>query len=274
EQSAAPAAVLPSVVETDEVAARRSLRDQIAKLERELAAAFLAAYPRAHADWSVPGRGGPRLLGLGELERLRDDLAERLRGARAAAAAAGWPALAARGRAGGALGPVPAGGTLRPARVGPRRARLRAGRPARIHPARVRDGARLPGGPRALDPRALRGLSLALQRPGRGGRRGVRSRAVARARPAGGDPPDRRCHIRRRLLRLPRGVPAPLGRLRLPVTGGPAPAPEPPRMRLRGLHHVTLISRDLVRTTSFYRDVLGLALVQEGVNDDDPDARH
>jgi glyoxylase I family protein len=53
-----------------------------------------------------------------------------------------------------------------------------------------------------------------------------------------------------------------------------APAPEPPRMRLRGLHHVTLISRDLVRTTSFYRDLLGLALVQEGVSDDDPDARH
>jgi catechol 2,3-dioxygenase-like lactoylglutathione lyase family enzyme len=45
-------------------------------------------------------------------------------------------------------------------------------------------------------------------------------------------------------------------------------------MRLRGLHHVTLISRDLVRTTSFYRDVLGLALVEEGVSDDDPDARH
>jgi catechol 2,3-dioxygenase-like lactoylglutathione lyase family enzyme len=45
-------------------------------------------------------------------------------------------------------------------------------------------------------------------------------------------------------------------------------------MRLRGLHHITLISRDLVRTTSFYRDVLGLALLQEGVNDDDPDARH
>ena len=51
-----------------------------------------------------------------------------------------------------------------------------------------------------------------------------------------------------------------------------APAPEPPRMQLRGLHHVTLISRDLVRTTSFYRDLLGLALVQEGVSDDDPDA--
>jgi hypothetical protein len=77
---------LPAVVETDERAARRSLREQIAKLERELAAAFLAAYPRADAEWSVPGRGGPRLLGLGELERLRDDLAERLHGARLAIA--------------------------------------------------------------------------------------------------------------------------------------------------------------------------------------------
>ena len=86
EQSGAAHALLPGVVETDERAARRSLRDQIAKLERELAAAFLAAYPRAHADWSVTGRGGPRLLGLGELERLRDDLAERLRGARTAIA--------------------------------------------------------------------------------------------------------------------------------------------------------------------------------------------
>ena len=86
EQSAALAVALPAVVETDELAARRSLRDQIAKLERELASAFLAAYPRAHVNWSVPGRGGPRLLGLGELERLRDELAERLRSARAAIA--------------------------------------------------------------------------------------------------------------------------------------------------------------------------------------------
>jgi glyoxylase I family protein len=44
--------------------------------------------------------------------------------------------------------------------------------------------------------------------------------------------------------------------------------------RLLGLHHVTAISADLDRTTAFYRDVLGLALVREGVNDDDPDARH
>ena len=45
-------------------------------------------------------------------------------------------------------------------------------------------------------------------------------------------------------------------------------------MRLLGLHHVTAICTDLERTTAFYRDVLGLALVREGVNDDDPDARH
>ena len=45
-------------------------------------------------------------------------------------------------------------------------------------------------------------------------------------------------------------------------------------MRLLGLHHVTVICADLERTTAFYRDVLGLALVREGVNDDDPDARH
>lgn len=45
-------------------------------------------------------------------------------------------------------------------------------------------------------------------------------------------------------------------------------------MRLLGLHHVTVICADLERTTAFYRDVLGLALVRESVNDDDPDARH
>jgi len=49
---------------------------------------------------------------------------------------------------------------------------------------------------------------------------------------------------------------------------------QPRRLRLLGLHHVTVIVADLDRTTAFYRDVLGLALVREGVNDDDPDARH
>ena len=45
-------------------------------------------------------------------------------------------------------------------------------------------------------------------------------------------------------------------------------------MRLAGIHHITVICADLERTTGFYRDVLGLALVREGHNDDDPDARH
>ena len=80
-QVKAPPPALPgtSVVEIDERAARRSLRDQIAKLERELAQAFTTAYPRLGFEWSIPGAAGPRILGLGELERVRDDLAERLR---------------------------------------------------------------------------------------------------------------------------------------------------------------------------------------------------
>jgi glyoxylase I family protein len=45
-------------------------------------------------------------------------------------------------------------------------------------------------------------------------------------------------------------------------------------MRITGLHHVTAICADLERTTAFYRDLLGLALVREGRNDDDPEARH
>ncbi len=54
-------------------------------------------------------------------------------------------------------------------------------------------------------------------------------------------------------------------------------APEagaPRRMALTGLHHVTIICAELDRTTAFYRDILGLTLVREGANDDDPDARH
>jgi hypothetical protein len=69
----------PSLFRTDvdEVAARRSLREQIAHLERELASLFTAAYPRHSLEWRVRAPGGPRLLSVGELEILRDDLAER-----------------------------------------------------------------------------------------------------------------------------------------------------------------------------------------------------
>jgi hypothetical protein len=71
----APGVVQPGV---DERAARRSLLDQIAKLESELASLFCSAYPRTGFEWDVPSRGGPRILSLGELERIRDELAERL----------------------------------------------------------------------------------------------------------------------------------------------------------------------------------------------------
>lgn len=68
----------------DEAAARRSLRVQIAKLERELAASAAHASPRDAIDWTTGRRGGPRLLSLGELEQLRDDLSERLHAVRVA----------------------------------------------------------------------------------------------------------------------------------------------------------------------------------------------
>jgi hypothetical protein len=67
----------------DEVAARRSLRTQISRLEGDLAQAFVTAYSLGGLD-AVPAPAGsdPRLLDLGELERVRDELAERLHSAR------------------------------------------------------------------------------------------------------------------------------------------------------------------------------------------------
>jgi hypothetical protein len=70
----------------DEAPARRTLRRQIARLEHELAAAAFEASPRDGIDWSIPAHGGPRVLGLGELERVRDELAERLHEVRVALA--------------------------------------------------------------------------------------------------------------------------------------------------------------------------------------------
>ena len=46
------------------------------------------------------------------------------------------------------------------------------------------------------------------------------------------------------------------------------------RPRLGGLHHVTLICRDAERTAGFYRDLLGMRLVEQTVNEDDHGARH
>jgi hypothetical protein len=73
-----PSTVAVVIPDVDERAARRSLLDQIAKLEKELSALFCASYPRAGFDWSVRSHAGPRLLGLAELERIRDQLAQRL----------------------------------------------------------------------------------------------------------------------------------------------------------------------------------------------------
>jgi hypothetical protein len=63
-------------------AARRSLRQQIARLERELADAFVTTFQMGGPPPATALSGEPRLLGLGELERIRDELAERLRAAR------------------------------------------------------------------------------------------------------------------------------------------------------------------------------------------------
>ncbi len=65
-------------VEVDERAVRRTLRDQIAKLEDELGTLFCSTYPRKGFDWGVRARGGPRLLSTADLERVRDDLADKL----------------------------------------------------------------------------------------------------------------------------------------------------------------------------------------------------
>jgi hypothetical protein len=75
--------VRPADLEDGELAARRTLRAQIRGLERELADAFVTAYPMGglgHPDSA--SRFDPRVLDLGELERVRDELAERLRSAR------------------------------------------------------------------------------------------------------------------------------------------------------------------------------------------------
>jgi hypothetical protein len=78
------AGAFPQVgVEVDHVAARRSLREQIARLERQLAEALVTAFPHDHLDVTVGGHDGPRVLDLGALEAQRDALDARLRTARA-----------------------------------------------------------------------------------------------------------------------------------------------------------------------------------------------
>jgi hypothetical protein len=68
----------------DERAARRTLLDQVAHLEEELSQLFCSVWPRQGFQFSVGGRGGPRLLELAELEELRDELAGRVQHVRRA----------------------------------------------------------------------------------------------------------------------------------------------------------------------------------------------
>jgi hypothetical protein len=67
----------------DERAARSQLRDQIAALEAQLSDAVVSAFPAGGVQSAVPAPGGPRVLTLGELERIRDALAARVATARA-----------------------------------------------------------------------------------------------------------------------------------------------------------------------------------------------
>jgi hypothetical protein len=68
----------PEVAPLTERRVRQDLRAQIARLERRLGELFASAFPREGIDWHVGAIGGPRVLGIAELERVRDALAYRL----------------------------------------------------------------------------------------------------------------------------------------------------------------------------------------------------
>lgn len=57
---------------------RDELRRQIAALERRLGELFASSFPRRGIEWGVGAAGGPRVLGVTDLERVRDGLASRL----------------------------------------------------------------------------------------------------------------------------------------------------------------------------------------------------
>jgi hypothetical protein len=68
---------------TTERRVRDDLRAQIARLEKRLGETFSSAFPRPGIDWRVGAVGGPRVLGVRDLERVRDALAVRLQEAQA-----------------------------------------------------------------------------------------------------------------------------------------------------------------------------------------------
>jgi hypothetical protein len=72
--------------EHDERAARADLRRQIAVLEAALGRLFGSAFPRTGIEFAVAAPGGPRILPVDELERVRDALAARLQEVKASLA--------------------------------------------------------------------------------------------------------------------------------------------------------------------------------------------
>jgi hypothetical protein len=75
----------PPVAAPPERAARADLRAQIDRLELALAQLAAATYPWPDLSPVTAASGSPHVLGLGELERVRDALADRLATMRAAA---------------------------------------------------------------------------------------------------------------------------------------------------------------------------------------------
>jgi hypothetical protein len=82
-----PAALASATGAAETAAARAQLRAQIATLERQLSDALIACLPYADGSAAAPAPAtapsGPRVPGLGDLERARDELATRLSAARA-----------------------------------------------------------------------------------------------------------------------------------------------------------------------------------------------
>jgi hypothetical protein len=81
-----PLAPLAPRTDPDERAARRTLLAQVHRLEEESVGLVCSAWPRKGLDLlpAMPQRAGPRLLTLGELEELRDELVKHVRRGRAA----------------------------------------------------------------------------------------------------------------------------------------------------------------------------------------------
>jgi hypothetical protein len=78
-----PATVELGDLEGDEQLARTDLREQISRMEAELAGLFGEAFPRNGIEFTVGALGGgPRILQIEELERVRDSMAATLQDVR------------------------------------------------------------------------------------------------------------------------------------------------------------------------------------------------